>query len=123
MRLKLDENLGVRIADLLREAGHDTATVPDQQMCSVNDVELIAACRSEHRCLVTLDLGFANPLVFPPSDYLGIAVLRLPPRHTPDDLIQSAETFIAGLKNHEMEGRLWVVQRGRIREYRPEDDQ
>lgn len=123
MRLKLDENLGVLVAELLREAGHDTATVPDQQMCSVGDVELITACRSERRCLVTLDLDFANPLVFPPSRYPGIAVLRLPPKPAPDDVIESARTFIVALSNYEIEGKLWVVQRGRIREYRPEDDQ
>lgn len=122
MRLRLDENLGARVAELLREAGHDTATVPDQQMCSVGDVELITACRTEHRCLVTLDLDFANPLVFPPSRYPGIAVLRLPPKPTPDDVIESARTFIIALSNYEIAGKLWVVQRGRIREYRPEDD-
>ena len=123
MRLKLDENLGALVAELLREGGHDTATVPDQQMCSVGDVELITACRSERRCLVTLDLDFANPLVFPPSRYPGIAVLRLPPKPTPDDVIESARTFIVALSNYEIEGKLGVVQRGRIREYRPEDDQ
>jgi len=31
----------------------------------------------KNRCIVTLDLDFLNPLVFPPEDYSGIAVLRL----------------------------------------------
>ena len=38
---------------------------------------VIAACGSEARGLVTLDLDFANPLVFPPEDFAGIAVLRV----------------------------------------------
>jgi len=37
MKLKLDENLGTRAAELLREAGHDLSTVPEQNLCSTPD--------------------------------------------------------------------------------------
>ncbi|MEQ8973215.1 MAG: DUF5615 family PIN-like protein [Coleofasciculus sp. C1-SOL-03] len=41
MKLKLDENLGSRIATLLRSAGHDVATVPGQGLSSTADTQLI----------------------------------------------------------------------------------
>ncbi|MEQ1824385.1 MAG: DUF5615 family PIN-like protein, partial [Pirellula sp.] len=69
MKLSLEENLGTRGADELRKAGHDVATVAEQQMTSATDQELIVCCHSEHRCLVTLDLDFSNPFVFSPRDY------------------------------------------------------
>ncbi|MBI4860678.1 MAG: DUF5615 family PIN-like protein [Candidatus Riflebacteria bacterium] len=78
MRLKLDENLGQRGADLLRAAGHDVATVADQKLCSSSDRELVAVCQREQRGLVTLDLDFANPLLFPPHRYAGMTEIDRP---------------------------------------------
>ena len=122
MKLKLDENLGTRGAVLFRAAGHDVTTVPEQDLCGAVDGALIDVCGKEHRCLVTLDLDFSNPLLFRPADYAGIAVLRLPARPNPEDLWAIVQTLIAGLKGREIEGHLWIVRRGQIREYQPEED-
>ena len=123
MRLKLDENLGARIAELFRLADHNVATVPEQRLSSSTDKKLLETCRAEKRCLVTLDLEFGNPLVFKPSNYEGIAVLRLPSKPTPDDLLTAARTLIGGLARKEPRGQLWIIQRGRIREYQPENEE
>jgi predicted nuclease of predicted toxin-antitoxin system len=123
MRLKLDENLGRRIAPLFRQHGHDVSTVPDQGLCSANDRALIETCRSERRCLVTLDLEFGNPLLFRPSEYAGIAVLRLPPKPTPEDLFVVVGTLLGGLAQGTIEGKLWIIQRRRIREYQEQREE
>ena len=121
MKIKLDENLGNREANYFRQAGHDVATVLEEGLCSSADEKLIEICRSEERCLVTLDLDFGNPLLFKPEDYAGIAVLRLPPNSNPDDLHDVVQTLIQGLMQKEIKGKLWIIQRGRIREYQPEN--
>ena len=121
MRLKLDENLGTRGRDLFLQAGHDVVTVSEQGLCSATDRVLIDICRSERRCLVTLDPDFSNPLRFKPSDYAGIAVLRLATKPTPDDLFDLVRTLIGGLARQNIEGQLWIVQRGRIRIYQQEE--
>jgi hypothetical protein len=120
MRLKLDENLGRMLVRLFQEAGHDVATVSGQHLNGVVDKDLIEFCRQEQRCLVSLDLDFSNPLVFKPSLYRGIAVLRLPRKPSYSDLIDGARTLILGLQTREIAGKLWVIQRGRIREHQEE---
>ena len=121
MKIKLDENLGARGVDLFRGAGHDVATVADQGLCSATDGQVAATCQGEPRCLVSLDLDFGNPLLFPPGEYSGIAILLLPAKSTEKDLWDSCRTLLAGLERENIEGKLWIVSRGRIREYQPED--
>jgi predicted nuclease of predicted toxin-antitoxin system len=121
MKLKLDENLGKMTASLFQSGGHDIQTVQDQGLSGAADRKVIAACHSEQRCLVTLDLDFANPLVFNPAEHAGIAVLRLPAKPSHEDILDTCNTLIAGLVKEDIMGRLWIVQRGRIREYQGED--
>lgn len=121
MKLKLDENLGKTAVAAFQSAGHDTLTVLEQDMAGAVDRKVIGVCQSEQRCLVTLDLDFANPLLFDPAKYAGIAVLRLQPRLSHRDLVDACNTLIAGLGKGDIAGKLWIVQKGRIREYQGRD--
>ncbi len=112
---------GRRAAEVLQSHGHDVQTVLGQGLSRAPDGEVIGVCQSEQRCLVTLDLDFGNPLVFDPAQYSGIAVLRLPARPSHQDIVDACETLVAGLKDADIGGKLWIVQRGRIREYQGED--
>lgn len=104
MKLKLDENLGQRGREICAAAGHDVSTVAEQNLTSAPDPKVIAVCASEGRCLVTLDLDFANPLRFPPKDHAGIAVLRLPKRPVAQDLLDAVQTFAGGLERRPLPG-------------------
>ena len=64
MRAKLDENLGRACAALLDRGGLEVTTVAEERLCGADDATVIGAARREGRCLVTIDLDFANPLLF-----------------------------------------------------------
>ena len=49
-------------------------------------------------------------------------MLRLPLKPEPQDLIDAVQTLIGGLARQEIAGKLWTVQRGRIREYQEEEE-
>lgn len=69
---------------------------------------------------MTLDLDFANPLQFQPSNYAGIAVLRLPAGFSYGHLLSAILTLTRALESETLEGNLWIVETGRIRIYLPE---
>jgi predicted nuclease of predicted toxin-antitoxin system len=116
MKVKLDENLGTRLQAEFRAAGHDVATVAGEGLSGTSDEDLFQVCGTESRVLVTLDVGFGNLLRFPCEGTAGVAVLRVPEGAHHALMRSLATTLTAALATRSIEGRLWIVEPGRIRE-------
>jgi predicted nuclease of predicted toxin-antitoxin system len=114
MRLKIDENLPVDVAVLLRQAGHDPSTVLEQGLGGQPDQDVARVCAAEGRALLTLDTDFANTRRYPPSDYQGLIVMRLARQDKPY-VIEVVRRLIALLEREPVEGRLWIVEERRVR--------
>jgi predicted nuclease of predicted toxin-antitoxin system len=121
LKFKLDENLDFRLSVAMREIGFDGDTVLDESLSGISDDGLFEVCKKTDRVLVTLDLDFANPFRFPPRSAPGIMVLR----HQNPNLEQVRSLLfnaLARLKEEGIEGRLWIVEPGRVRIYLAEND-
>ena len=114
MRFKLDENLPAEAADLLREAGHDAATVLEQEMSGETDPNVAAACEREGRVLVTLDADFADIRTYPPEGYPGLVVLRLRRQDKPH-VLDVLRRVLPLLETEQLRERLWIVDEERVR--------
>ena len=114
----MDENLGGRGIDMLREAGHDVSTVKKEDLLSAPDPDILDRCRAEGRALVSLDRGLADPFLHNPAEYAGIIVLRLPRKPKRAHLNRAVRVVVAALKRHRPACTLWLVRSGRIRIFR-----
>src|SRR5579871_4296161 len=92
-----------------------------QHLGAIPDPELIELCRKEGRALVTLDLEFGNPLLYRPSKYAGIAVVRLSRDPSHRELMSAMRTLANALAANPLAGNLWIVQARRVRFYQPDN--
>lgn len=114
MRGKLDENMPSEAAPLLEAAGWECTTVNDEHLSGADDVLLSQVCRAEERVLFTLDLDFADIRAYPPSEYIGIVVLR-PVEPNRDAVLRLLGRVIPVLAQEWTPHRLWIVETHRVR--------
>jgi predicted nuclease of predicted toxin-antitoxin system len=114
MEFKIDENLPIEVAGILRASGHDARTIHDQQMVGKPDPGLALVCQSERRALITLDLDFADIRAYPPGDHPGIIVLR-PLTQSKPSVVALVEQRLPLIEVEPLHGRLWIVQENGLR--------
>jgi predicted nuclease of predicted toxin-antitoxin system len=114
MRAKLDENVPIEAAELLRAADWECDTVYDEGLAGADDPEIAAACQAGARVLFTIDLDFADIRAYPPSEYVGIVVLR-PVEPSRRQALELVSRVLPVLSAEWTEHRLWIVEPGRVR--------
>jgi predicted nuclease of predicted toxin-antitoxin system len=114
VRCKIDENLPIDAAALLREAGHDCHTVYDEALAGAPDQRVIDTCRAEGRALLTLDLDFADLRTYPPADHPGIIVLR-PAEPDKEHVLRLLARTLPVLEREAVVHSLWIVEETRVR--------
>ena len=114
MKFKIDENLPVEVAQLLRDAGHDVFTVLEQNLGGAKDEVVAGICKDEHRALITLDIHFADIRTYPPSNFSGLIILRLA-RQDKAHVLQVMSKVLKLAASEPLEGQLWIVDERRVR--------
>ncbi|MCR4407815.1 MAG: DUF5615 family PIN-like protein [Anaerolineae bacterium] len=114
MEFKVDENLPVEVAALLRQVGYDVVTVFDQNLEGSSDPEIASVCQEEGRALITLDIDFADIRAYPPAQFSGLIVLRLHRQDKPH-VLEVIERLIPLLSREPLECLLWIVEETRLR--------
>ena len=77
MRIKLDENLPLRLASVLQSFGHDVHTARQEALSGHPDAEIWEAAQNESRFLITQDMDFSDVRKFAPGSHCGILLVRL----------------------------------------------
>jgi predicted nuclease of predicted toxin-antitoxin system len=114
VKFKIDENLPVETANLLRAAGHEADTVQEEGLTGSEDGPLSERIRLEDRAIVTLDLDFSGIRAYPPQDCFGIAILR-PSRQDIASFLALVRRILPLLNAEPLVGNIWIVEPDRIR--------
>ncbi|MGH8133334.1 MAG: DUF5615 family PIN-like protein [Steroidobacteraceae bacterium] len=119
MRFLIDANLPRSIVATVTALGHEVQFARDVGLAAAPDSEVAARAKAIHAALITRDMGFADVRRYPPEQYAGIVVLRLPDDLVGPEITRTVERFLrdAGLVS-QLSGRLAIVEADRVR-FRP----
>ncbi len=114
MSILLDHCVPRRYLRLLNEWGYEASLLTDHTAADAPDDEVIRLARQLDAALLTVDMDFANVLVYPPQKYGGIIVMRYPigEEEALDDTLRQ---MLAHLYRDELRGALIVVTPHRYR--------
>jgi len=105
-----DENIFPAIVRFLREKGFDVKDLREAGLLGAKDEEIALFALREKRVLVTFDKHFANVLLYPPSKYHGIIVIRIhPPLLT--DIMDALDRFLQSFNPANLDRVLVVLER------------
>ena len=114
MKFKIDQNLPTEFVPLPAQAGHDAATVWQQNLGGAPDPQIVAVCREEGRALITADLDLSDIREYPPEQSPGFIVLRLKQQTQPHQ-IALLRKIIPLFATTPVAGRLWIVEADKVR--------
>jgi predicted nuclease of predicted toxin-antitoxin system len=116
MRFLVDEDLPRSTDSLLRQYGHEAIDVRDIGLRGARDPDIAAYAQKHGLCLLTGDTGFADIRNYPPAEYSGISVLRLPASATSSTILALLAGLLAKSEIvNQLAGKLAIVERGRVR--------
>jgi len=116
MRFLIDEDLPRSTGDVLRRYGHEAIDVRDIGLRGAKDAQIAAYGQNEGLCLVTGDSDFADIRNYPPGEYGGLVVLKLPRTATGSFILNLLESFLRQEDIvAQMSGKLAIVEPGRVR--------
>jgi len=119
MRFLIDANLPRSTVELIARLGHEVDFARDIGLGSAPDAQIAARARQTESALLTRDLDFADIRGYPPNEYAGIIVLRLPDDAVAADIVLVVERFLSQLTFVDnLKGRLAIVDENRVR-FRP----
>lgn len=118
MRIKVDEDLPLAVAVVLREKGYEASTVREQGMGGSDDAPLWEAVQEKGQVLITADKGFGDIRHHPPGSHHGVILLR-PDEDGIRPLLELVDRLLEDRPLQSFEGTVTVVNPKGIRVRRP----
>ncbi len=114
MHFKLDENVPLKLINLIEKQGHEAGSVFSQKISGITDAELLSTCKKEKCTLITLDNDFTNIKAYPPESHEGIIVIRIKGQGA-KSVTQAFENFINKFDIKRSKKNLIIIEKEHIR--------
>jgi len=117
MRFFLDANIPLSLKVVFRVHG-EVMHANDDPRGGRTDQDIARGAMEFGAILVTRDLEFANPKLFPVGAHLGLIILRVPHFYVASQIAALVQRFLSKAPLSDLEGAITVVEPGRVRRLR-----
>lgn len=121
MKFFLDANLPYSTKDVFSRHG-EAEHARDAGLGKASDTKIARYARKRKAVLVTQDLEFGNPYLFPTGSHIGLVIVRMPTQFTAAQTRKVLQWFLDVTPSNELLNTVTVVQPGQIRRKEPEED-
>ncbi len=114
MKFLLDANIPYSLKEVF-PTGYNVFHVRDLNLANAQDQEIADWAKKNKAVIVSRDLDFANINIFPPENYYGIVILRLPYFYNAQSIKRVFLNFISKIEKSEIPKSTIIVEEGRLR--------
>ena len=112
LRFLVDVNVGLAVADSLRDSGHEVVFAGDLDWC-MPDVDMLSRAHREQRIILTMDTDFGELVYHSRQPHAGVLFLRMPGANR--DMKVEIVQEIVDSYGSQLPGHFFVYRRGRLR--------
>ena len=114
MKFLLDANIPYSAKEIFSK-NDSVWHVRDIDLDQATDEDIINWAKKNKAGLITRDFDFANILNFPPSDYFGIMILKIPSFYTAIDIKRVLKNFLTRIDKKLISSSTIIVEEHRDR--------
>lgn len=115
MRFLVDNSLSPRIAQSLREAGHDAAHVRDYGMQAAADAAILDRAAAENRVVIAADTDFGTLLAFRGTAGPSVIQFRTGSTYVPQEQAGILLANLPAIDSSLEAGSVVTIEPGRVR--------
>lgn len=114
MNFFLDANLPVSLKEIFAKVGL-VQHARDVNLSDASDDEIFEFAVKKKAILVTRDLEFGNPYLYPKNSHCGLIILRVPFHFTATQINRILKDFLASTETRHLRNAVTIVEPGKIR--------
>lgn len=114
MKFFIDANLPYSLKEIFQKFGK-TWHAKEENLKSAPDEEIFRFAIKKRAILVTRDLEFGNPYLYPRDSHYGLIILRAPFYFTAKQINKNLKEFLFSINIDDLKNAITIVEPGKIR--------